>query len=95
MPIPVKTWQVILVKKIAYLEHDQTDARDSQLNITAVGVFAVVEADAIHFEALGVLQKIDLCLRGRLALVELVELTDSSLNVFCAQASIYVSCGVG
>ena len=62
MPIPLKTWQVILVKKIAYLEHDQTDARDSQLNITAVGVFAVVEADAIHFEALGVLQKIDLCL---------------------------------
>ena len=82
-------------KKIAYLEHDQTDARDSQLNITAVGVFAVVEADAIHFEALGVLQKIDLCLRGRLALVEFVELTDASLNVFCAQASIYVSCGVG
>ena len=60
------------------LKDDQSDGGDSQLDVSAVGVLAVVQTDPVHLQPLGVLQEVELGLGGTLALVQLVQLCDSS-----------------
>ena len=61
------------------LKDDQPNGRDSELDVAAVGVLAVVQADPVHLQPLRVLQEVELGLGGALALVELVQFRDSSI----------------